>query len=118
MITDVPLSPFDLEIRRVNITVHGGRLASDGLLEYSPRVTRVEVNKATIADVGIGYLHSPAKQKQEAQRVKETGEQIQRQNNRPAVELPSASSTSTKAISRTAIKPVIRTTSSSSTTPI
>jgi hypothetical protein len=87
MMTNVPLSAFDPEIRQVNITVRGGRLASDGLLEYSPKVTRVEVNNATIADVGIGYLHSPATQKQEAQRVKATGEEIKKQNNRPAVDI-------------------------------
>jgi Domain of Unknown Function (DUF748) len=87
VMTNVPLSAFDPEIRQVNITVHGGRLASDGLLEYSPKVTRVEVDNATIADVGIGYVHSPATQKQEAQRVKATGEQIEKQNNRPAVDI-------------------------------
>ena len=87
MITDVPLSALDPEIRQVNITVQGGHLASDGLLEYSPKVTRVDVNNATIADVGIGYVHSPATQKQEAQRVKATGEQIEKQNNRPAVDI-------------------------------
>jgi hypothetical protein len=86
-ITNVPLSAFDPEIRQVNLTVQGGRLASDGLLESSPKVTRVDVNNATIADVGIGYVHSPATQKQEAQRVKATGEQIEKQNNRPAVDI-------------------------------
>jgi hypothetical protein len=86
-ITDVPLSAFDPEIRQVNVSVHGGRLASDGLLEYSPKVTRVEVNNATIKDVAIDYFHSAATQRQEAQRVKETGKQIEKQNNRPAVDL-------------------------------
>ncbi len=86
-ITNVPLSAFDPEIRQVNITVHGGHLASDGLLEYSPKVTRVEVNNATIADVGVGYIHSPATQKQEAQRVKDTGKQVEKQNNRPSVDI-------------------------------
>jgi len=86
-ITNVPLSAFDPEIRQANITVHGGRLASDGLLEYSPKLTRVEVNNATIADVGVGCIHSPATQQQEAQRAKETGEQIEKQNNRPAVDI-------------------------------
>ena len=86
-ITNVPLSAFDPEIRQVNIAVHGGRVTSYGLLEYSPKVTRVEVNHATIADVRVGYIHSPGTQKQEAQRVKETGKQIERQNNRAAVDI-------------------------------
>jgi len=86
-ITNVPLSAFDPEIRQINISVHGGRLASDGLLEYSPKVTRVDVNSATLANVGVGYIHSPGTQKQEAQRVKETGQQIEKQNNRPTVDI-------------------------------
>jgi hypothetical protein len=86
-IANVPLSAFDPEIRQINIDVKGGRLASDGLLEYSPKVTRVDVNNATIAGVAIGYVHSPATQKQEAQRVKETGNAIEAQNNRPAVDI-------------------------------
>jgi hypothetical protein len=86
-ITNVPLSAFDPEIRQINIDVKGGRLASDGLLEYSPKITRVDVNNASIADVTIGYVHSPATQKQEAQRVKATGKEIEKQNNRPAVDI-------------------------------
>jgi hypothetical protein len=50
-------------------------------------VTRVEVNNASIADVGVGYIHSPATQRQEAQRIKETGQQIERQNNRAALDI-------------------------------
>jgi hypothetical protein len=86
-IENVPLSAFDPEIRQINITVSGGRLASDGLLEYSPKVTRVDVNNASIASMGVEYIHSPATQKQEAQRVKETGKEIEKQNNRPAVDI-------------------------------
>ena len=84
-ISNVPLSAFDPEIRQINVTVHGGRMDSDGLLEYSPKVSRVDVNNATITDVDVGYTHSLATQKQEAQRVNETGQQIERQNNRSAV---------------------------------
>jgi len=86
-ITNVPLSAFGPEIRQINITVNGGRLGSDGVLEYSPKVTRVEVNNASIASVGVGYFHSPATQKREAERLKETGRQIEKQNNRPAVDI-------------------------------
>jgi hypothetical protein len=86
-ISNVPLSAFDPEIRQVNLAVIGGRLASNGLLEYSPKITRVDVNKASISDVAIGYTHSPATEKQEAQRVKETGEQVEKQNNRSAVDI-------------------------------
>jgi hypothetical protein len=86
-IANVPLSAFDPEIRQVNLTVNGGRLASNGLLEYSPKITRVDVNNATIANVAVGYVHSPATEKQEAARVKETGKEVEKQNNRPAVDI-------------------------------
>jgi hypothetical protein len=86
-ITNVPLSAFDPEIRQINLDVSGGRLSSDGLLEYSPKITRVEVDGATIDGVNVGYVHTPATQQAEAKRVKETGKEIEKQNNRPAVEI-------------------------------
>jgi hypothetical protein len=86
-IANVPLSAFDPEIRQINIGVSGGRLSSNGLLEYSPKVTRVDVENARIDGVAIAYVHSPATQRAEAQRVKDTGKQIEKQNNRPAVDI-------------------------------
>jgi len=86
-IENVPLSAFDPEIRQINLDVHGGRLSSNGLLEYSPKITRVEVDNATIDGVNAGYVHTPATQVAEAKRVKETGKEIEKQNNRPAVEI-------------------------------
>ena len=61
-IENVPLSAFDPEIRQINIAVSGGRLSSNGLLEYSPKITRVEVDNATIDAVDVGYVHSPGDQ--------------------------------------------------------
>ncbi len=86
-IVNVPLSAFDPQIRQINITVRGGRLSSHGLLEYSPKVTRVQVDNATVDGVVLGYLHTPSTQQAEARRVKETGKQIEKQNNRPAVDI-------------------------------
>jgi len=86
-IANVPLSAFDPEIRQINIDVSGGRLSSNGLLEYSPKITRVDVDNATIDEVNVGYFHSPATKQAEAQRVKDTGKQIEKQNNRQAVDI-------------------------------
>jgi hypothetical protein len=86
-IESVPLSAFDPQIRKINIDVSGGKLFSNGLLEYSPKITRVEVDNATIERVDVGYVHSPATQQEEAERVKETGKEIEKQNNRPAVDI-------------------------------
>jgi hypothetical protein len=84
---NVPLSAFDPEIRQINIAVRGGRLSSSGILEYSPKVTRVDVDNVTVDRVGIGYIHSPPTRKAEAKRVKEAGKQVEKQNNRPAVDI-------------------------------
>jgi hypothetical protein len=86
-VANVPLSVFDPEIRQLNISVSGGRLSSNGLIEYSPMITRVLIDNVGIADVGVGYLHLPSTQQREAQRVKETGKEIETQNNRPAVDI-------------------------------
>jgi Domain of Unknown Function (DUF748) len=86
-IENVLLSAFDPEIRQINIGVSGGRLSSNGLLEYSPKVTRVQVDNATIDGVAIQYVHAAATQHAETQRLKESGKQIEKQNNRPAVDL-------------------------------
>ncbi len=86
-IQNVPLSAYDPEIRQINVAVSGGKLASDGLLEYSPKVTRVEVNNATVDKVAVGYLHAPSTKQEEKQRVQAAGEQIKKQNNRPAVDI-------------------------------
>jgi hypothetical protein len=86
-IENVPLSAFDPEIRQINIEVSGGRLSSSGLVEYSPRITRVQVDNATIDGVAIQYVHVPATQHAEAQRAKATGKEIEQQNNRPAVDI-------------------------------
>jgi hypothetical protein len=86
-IKNVPLNAFDPEIRQINIVVSGGRLFSSGLIEYSPKIIRVQVDNASIDRVGVGYVHSPATRQAEAQRVKETGKQIEKQNNRAAVDI-------------------------------
>jgi len=86
-IENVPLSAFDPEIRQINIAVSGGRLSARGLVEYSPKVTRVQVDNATIERVAVGYVHAPATQQAEAQRVRAAGKQIEKQNNRAAVDI-------------------------------
>src|ERR1700687_5111762 len=86
-IENVPLSALDPEIRQINIAVSGGRLLSSGVVEYSPKVTRVQVDNATIEGVAVGYVHAPATQQAEARRVKATGKQIEKQNNRRAVDI-------------------------------
>jgi hypothetical protein len=86
-IENVPLAAFEPEIRLINISLSGGRLSSRGLVEYSPKITRVQIDQATIEGVALGYVHAPATQVAEAQRVKATGSEIEKQNNRPTVDI-------------------------------
>jgi len=43
--------------------------------------------QVTIGAVNVGYVHSPATKEAEAKRVKETGKEIEKQNNRRAVDI-------------------------------
>jgi hypothetical protein len=83
----VPLSAFDPEIRQINLAVSGGRLSSRGEVEYSPTITRVQVANATIDGITVGYVHAAKTQQAEVRRIKDTGRQIEKQNNRPAVDI-------------------------------
>lgn len=86
-IANVPLSAFEPEIRALNLDVTGGHLSSDGLLEYSPKITRVDVNAASVQGIDVDYVHLAQTQKQEAQRIKTAGKAVEEQNNRPAVDI-------------------------------
>lgn len=84
---NVPLSAFDPEIRQINIAVSGGRLFGSGLAEYSPKITRVKIDDMKLEGVGVNYVHTPETQQAEARRVKAAGQQVEKQNNRPAVDI-------------------------------
>lgn len=84
---NVPLSAFDPEIRQINVAVSGGRLFGSGLAEYSPKITRVKIDDMKLEGVGVNYVHMPATEQAEARRVKAAGRQIEKQNNRQAVEI-------------------------------
>lgn len=82
-IDNVPLKLITPEIKWTNFLIGGGRLSSEGTIEYSPKGTDLEINTATIDAVKITYVHEKATAPAEVKRVKETGEAIKRQNNRP-----------------------------------
>jgi len=79
----VPLAALEPAIRRVNLTLTGGRFASDGTVEYSPTVERVEIRHATADGVNIEYIHQSATAEAEAQRVEEVRQAAARANNAP-----------------------------------
>ena len=85
VIQGVPLNAVTPASQHVNTIIDGGTLSSDGSVEYSPFITNVKVHQATIDTVDVTYVHTPQTQTAEKQRVTEVGKTIQKENNRPAV---------------------------------
>jgi len=87
VIKHVPLGAATPASHHINIMIRGGSLSSNGTVEYSPAVTNVNVYNATIDSVNLSYVHLAQTQSAEKQRIIKTGKSIQKQNNRPAVNL-------------------------------
>jgi hypothetical protein len=67
--------------------IKGGTLSSEGTIEYSPKVTNVDVRNATINSVDLTYVHLRQTAGAEKERVTKAGQTIEKENNRPAVSL-------------------------------
>jgi hypothetical protein len=80
---NVPLKQFKPELSRINFTVEGGTLASDGYVEYGPKVERVEVYQAKIAGARFAYIHAAPTAAAEADRVAAVKAGTQKINNEP-----------------------------------
>jgi hypothetical protein len=86
-VSNVPLGAVTSAIRHINIVIRGGLFSSNGWLEYSPKVTNVDVDKVTIDSIDVQYIHAPGTENAEAKRVDIAGQAIEKQNNRPAVNI-------------------------------
>jgi Domain of Unknown Function (DUF748) len=84
-VSDLPLSALTPAAVNVNLTVEGGVLASQGVLEYSPSIARVEVDDARLDKIDVTYLHTPETDTREKENVQTAGHTIEKENNRPAV---------------------------------
>jgi hypothetical protein len=82
---DIPLNAITPAAMNVNLVLQGGVLASQGVLEYSPKIARVEVDDGTLADVDLTYVHTAQTDTREKQNVNAAGKSIEKENNRPAV---------------------------------
>jgi hypothetical protein len=82
-----PLSAVSPASRHVNLSLKGGTLSSEGTIEYSPRVTNIDVRNATIDTVDVTYFHLRQTQKAETQRIETVGKTVEKENNRPAVNI-------------------------------
>jgi hypothetical protein len=82
-IENMPLKLLTSVIKRANFRIEGGRLFSEGMVEYSPRGTDLEVNTATVESVNITYVHEKATAPAEVKRIKTAGSTVKAENNRP-----------------------------------
>ena len=55
----VPLDYFKPVTNRYDLTVSGGMLSLDGLIEYAPTIKVVDLREAEIRGVKIDYIHTP-----------------------------------------------------------
>jgi uncharacterized protein DUF748 len=65
----------------------GGTFASDGLVEYSPKVTNINVHTVALDGISVVYTHRPETQKVEAKRIGEAGKVVEKETNRRAVNI-------------------------------
>jgi len=77
----VPLAALEPGIKRLNLAVTGGSLDSDGVVEYSAGISRVEVRQATIDSANAVYIHQSATARAEARRGEEIAQAAERANN-------------------------------------
>jgi hypothetical protein len=83
--SDLPLSAVTPAALNVNLVLHGGVLKSQGLLEYAPKIARVEIDDATLDKVDVTYVHTAQTDTRERENVNAAGKSIEKENNREAV---------------------------------
>jgi len=86
-VTDVPMDAVTTASHHVNIAISGGTFASDGLIEYSPKVTNIDVHNVTFDAINVVYTHRLETQNAEAKRIGAAGKVVQKETNRRAVNI-------------------------------
>lgn len=83
----IPLSKFEPEVQRANLHVYQGTLQSKGVVEYSPKVARVEVANAGIDGIHLDYVHTSQSATAETGRMSTVKAEAAKVNNAPGVQL-------------------------------
>jgi hypothetical protein len=83
--SDIPLDAVTPAAMNINLLMQGGLLAGNGMLEYSPKVARVEVDDGSLKSVNLSYVHTAQTDTRERQNINAAGQTIEKENNRPAV---------------------------------
>jgi hypothetical protein len=82
-VENIPLGQFQPELGRVNLHVGSAKLSSDGMVNYGPKVTAIEVYEARIVGGRLEYIHTAATAGAEGRRLKDVKAQAQAVNNAP-----------------------------------
>jgi Domain of Unknown Function (DUF748) len=85
-VTDVPMDAVTTASHHINVVISGGTFASDGFIEYSPRVTNIDVHNVTFDMIKVTYIHRPETKNTEAKRI-EVGKTVKKETNRRAVNI-------------------------------
>jgi uncharacterized protein DUF748 len=86
-VTDLPMDAVTTASHHVNIAISGGTFASDGLIEYSPKVANTDVHNATFDGINVVYTHRLETRNAEAKRIGAAGKVVEKENNRRAVNI-------------------------------
>jgi hypothetical protein len=86
-IKQIPLSKFEPVIQRANLHVYQGILQSKGVVEYSPKIARAEVDTATIDGVHLDYVHTAQSAAEETSRLHTVKTAAAKVNNAPGIDL-------------------------------
>lgn len=83
----IPLSQFEPEAQRANLHVYRGILLSNGVVEYSPKIARVDVANATIDGIHLDYVRTSQSAAGETNRIAIVQTDAAKINNAPGVQL-------------------------------
>lgn len=82
---DLPLRAVTPAAMNVNLVMVGGTLSSEGVLEYAPKIARVEVDNATLDKIDLTYVHTAQTDTRERENVNAAGKSVEKENNKPDV---------------------------------
>ena len=80
---DIELDYFKPITSRYNLAVEKGVLSAEGTVESGQDIKTVEISKATVRDIRVDYIHTPATAAAEERRRAEAGQAVKAANNAP-----------------------------------
>jgi hypothetical protein len=78
----IPLDYFRPVTNRYNLSVKGGVLSADGLVEYAPTIKVVDLRNAEVRGIKIDYIHTPKQEGVAGQATRKTAEAAQKSSDR------------------------------------